>query len=52
MLIGPFDWKDDTIAFANGWVDGAVGVFPDESMITYCKNNLTEAPENADAIYD
>lgn len=40
--IGSFDYKVDVLNLVNGFANGAVNVLPSNSMVRYCKNNVSD----------
>jgi hypothetical protein len=40
--IPSFEWTTDIFDMAMGFIDGGVGVLPDDSMTAFCKGNATE----------
>ena len=40
--IGSFDYKVDVLNLINGLANGAVNVLPSNSMVRYCKNNVSD----------
>jgi len=40
--IPSFEWTTDIFDMVMGFIDGSVGVLPDDSMTAFCKGNATE----------
>jgi hypothetical protein len=47
---GEFDYETDIFSFLYGFGSGAIGVFPSNSMFSYCKTNTSSIYPTAETM--